>query len=127
MLKERRILAFSRERQSPSPSCTYQANHINMTIMLIHVMISGTRSEAFFCLFLKRSNTNTSGDFLAFFLVRCLCSKLICSLTSVFLCVFQEGNQRGVHHLRMNSNQTLYIKVGDRKTVVCAYFITPLS
>ena len=54
-------------------------------------MINGTRSEAFFGLFLKRSNTNTSGDFLAFFLVRCLCSKLICSLTSVFLCVFLGG------------------------------------
>ena len=35
-----------------------------------------------------------------------------------FLVCFQEGNQRGVHRLRMNSNQTLYIKVGDRITVV---------
>ena len=59
--------------------------------MLIYVMINGTRSEVLLCLFLKSSKTNASVELLAFFLVRYLWSKLICSLTSVFLCVFRRG------------------------------------
>jgi len=40
-----------------------------MTIMLIYVMINGTRSEVLLCLFLKRLNTNVNVEFLTFFLV----------------------------------------------------------
>lgn len=68
---KRFVFRFQRERlQQTTFSQQYLRN--KMTIMLIYVMINGTRSEVLLCLFLKGSNTNANVEFLTFFLLRYL-------------------------------------------------------